>query len=71
MEPKKMHPQKINVVYYLIWVSLKYPNHISVVKMLAVVIELVDCINIVHMENYEEKKIGFDADVRRRKIHSS
>lgn len=56
MEPKKMHPQKINVVYYLIWVSLKYPNRISVVKMLAVVIELVDCINIVHMENYEEKK---------------
>lgn len=51
-----MHPQKINVVYYLIWVSLKYPNRISVVKMLAVVIELVDCINIVHMENYEEKK---------------
>lgn len=71
MEPKKMHPQKINVVYYLIWVSLIYPNRISVVKMLAVVIELVDCINIVHMENYEEKKFGFDADVRRRKIHSS
>lgn len=37
---------------------------------MAVVIELVDCINTVHFENYEKKQLGFGADVKGKKNKS-
>lgn len=61
MEPKKdAHTENIRCLYL---------DRISVVKILAVVIELVDCINTVHFENYEKNQLGFGADVRGRKIN--
>lgn len=66
MEPKKdAHTENIRFLFWFHWNTL---DRISVVKILAVVIELVDCINTVHFENYE-KKNGFGADVRGRKIN--
>lgn len=53
MEPKKdAHTENIHCLF---WFHLNTLDRISVVKILAVVIELVDCINTVHFENYEKK----------------
>lgn len=66
MEPKKdAHTENIR----LFWFHWNTLDRISVVKILAVVIELVDCINTVHFENYEKKQLGSGADVRGRKIN--
>lgn len=52
MEPKKdAHTENIRCLF---WFHLNTLDRISVVKILAVVIELVDCINTVHFENYEK-----------------
>lgn len=67
MEPKKdAHTENIRCLF---WFHLNTLDRISVVKILAVVIELVDCINTVHFENYEKNQLGSGADVRGRKIN--
>lgn len=68
MEPKKdAHTENIRCLFWFHWNTL---DRISVVKILAVVIELVDCVYTVHFENYEKKQLGFGADVKGKKNKS-
>lgn len=67
MEPKKdAHTENIRCLFWFHWNTL---DRISVVKILAVVIELVDCINTDVTLRIMKKNHGFGADVRGRKIN--
>lgn len=53
MELKKgVYIENIRCLFWFYWNIF---DRILVVKILVVVIELVDCINIVYFENYEKK----------------